>query len=143
MDAKSRLTTVLLIAVISVLLSCEKFTPVPDYEYVGTSTATLFSLSVSDDAPLVGEEITITISYINQRTDPASSIQTLAKIGEGDFAEIVTMDQASQPVGEAISEAFTYPIPEVDSATTIIFDVLLNTQRTFPQRERVSVTVSG
>ena len=124
------------------LASCEQNDPVPDYAYVGTATATIFTLTVSNDEPVAGEEITISANYVNQSEDPADELQTLVSVDEGDFAALVTTDESSAPTGSAVVRSISYQVPSVASGTTIVFDVLLNTQRMFPQRERVTIEVS-
>lgn len=125
------------------LAACEKNEVLPGYEYVGTSTATLASISVSNDAPVAGEEVTITLYYVNMAEDPAAQLQLLQQIGGGDFSEISSFDESSAPVDKEVTRTFSYVVPaELDSGTVITFDMLLSSQKDFPQRERTSLEVA-
>lgn len=136
-----KLLTILLVSS-GLATSCEEADPVPGYEYVGTAAATLFSVSVSNEEPAPGEEVVITINYVNRADDPASELQALVKVGEEDFTQLNVSDESGAAPGEEIVRTFAYQVPEVESGTTIAFDLLLTTQRMFPQRERVSFDVA-
>lgn len=125
------------------LSACEKNEVLPDHAYEGTSTATLATISVSNDAPVAGEEVTITLYYVNMAEDPASQLQLLQQIGDGDFSEVTSFDESSAPVNEEITRTFSYTVPaELDSGTAVTFDMLLSSQKDFPQRERTSLEVT-
>jgi hypothetical protein len=136
------------LAVLSVFLlsltftACEENDLLPDYEYVGTSTATLASIGVSNDEPAPGETIEVTMTYANTVEDPASQLRVLASVDGGDFTEVTTFDESSAPTNEEISRTFSYTVPNVDDGTEIDLDMVLSTQREFPQRERTSIEVT-
>ena len=133
------ITGLLVIGVLS--WGCEENEELPDLQTVGTSTATIAEISVSNDEPEPGEEITITLYYVNLAEDPASELEVLQKVGEGDFTELTTMDESSAAVDAEITRTVNYTVPDVDSATVITLDMLLSSQQAFPQRERTSLTV--
>lgn len=120
---------------------CEENEELPGFDTVGTSTATIAEISLSNDEPEPGEQITITLYYVNLAEDPASELQVLQKVGAGDFAELTTLDESSAQVASEITRTVNYTIPNVDSATVITLDMLLSSQKEFPQRERASLTV--
>ncbi|MFP4092101.1 MAG: hypothetical protein ACLFT3_17465 [Cyclobacteriaceae bacterium] len=124
------------------MASCEKNDVLPDYELVGTSTATIASISVSDAEPVAGEEIVVTLYYVNLSEDPATEIRLLQSLGDADFTEVTTLDESSAAVSQEITRTFTYTVPSVDPGTGIDLDMVLSTQREFPQRERVSLEVA-
>lgn len=125
-----------------VSISCEENNLVPDYAYVGTSTATIFTLSVSNDEPVAGEEITINVNYVNQSEDPAEELQVVVDINDAGFTTLATTDESSAAAGSEVTKSFNYQVPSVASGTDIVFDVLLSTQRMFPQRERLTIEVT-
>lgn len=125
------------------LAACEKNEVLPDYQLVGTSTATIADISVSNDEPLPGEEITVTLYYVNLEEDPATEIELLEQVGSGDFTTITTLDESSASVSEEITRTYTYTVPDVEVGTSITLDMLLSSQtKEYPQRERVSIEVS-
>lgn len=136
-----KLLTILLVSS-GLVVSCEEADPVPNYEYVGTAAATVFSVSASNDEPTAGEEVTITITYVNRADDPARELEALVKVGDEDFAQVNVLDESGAAVREEVTRTFTYEVPDVESSTDITVDVLLTTARMFPQRERVSLEVA-
>ena len=133
------LVSVLILAAIS--WGCEENQELPDLQTVGTSTATIAEISVSNDEPEPGEEVSITLYYINIAEDPATELQVLQKVGSGDFTALTTLDESSAQVSAEITRTVNYIVPNVDSATVITLDMLLSSQKEFPQRERTSLTV--
>lgn len=122
--------------------ACEENDVLPDYELVGTATATLADISVSNDEPLSGEEITVTLYYVNRPDDPATQIELLEQIGDGDFTTETTLDESSAVADQEITRTYTYTVPDVEAGTEITLDMLLSSQnREFPQRERVNIEV--
>lgn len=120
---------------------CEENEELPGFQTVGTSTATIAEISLSNDEPEPGEEITITLYYINLAEDPVSELEVLQQVGDGDFTELTTMDESSAAVDAEITRTVNFTVPNVDSATVITLDMLLSSQKEFPQRERTSLTV--
>ncbi|WPP53243.1 hypothetical protein [Catalinimonas niigatensis] len=125
------------------MLSCEDNEVLPDYEKVGTSTATVADISVSNAKPLPGEAIVVTINYVNLAEDPATEIELLAKVGSGNFGALTTLDESSAGISEEITRTYTYTVPDVEFGTVIILDMVLNSENSeFPQRERVTIEVT-
>lgn len=123
--------------------ACAENDLLPDYELVGTATATIADISVSNDEPLVGEEVTVTLYYVNRPDDPATQIELLEQVGSGDFTTEVTLDESTAAADQEITRTYTYTVPDVEVGTEITLDMLLSSQnREFPQRERVSLEVS-
>lgn len=120
---------------------CEENEELPGIQTVGTSTATIAEISLSNDEPEPGEEISITLYYVNLAEDPASELRVLQKVGSGDFTEFTTLDESSAEEASEITRTVNFTVPNVDSATVITLDMLLSSQREFPQRERASLTV--
>jgi len=124
--------------------ACAENDLLPDYELVGTATATLAGISVSNDEPLPGEEVTVTLSYVNRPDDPATQIELLEQVGDGDFTSEVTLDESSTQADQEVTRTYTYTVPDVAVGTDITLDMLLSSQnREFPQRERTSLEVSA
>lgn len=131
----------LLTTISFLMMACEENEVLPDHQTVGTSTATVAGISVSNETPAPGEQVTVTINYVNLSEDPAQRIQILEKIGEeGSFAELTSFDASSDPVNEEVTQTFTYTVPAV-SETTVLLDMVLTSQREFPQRERAALSV--
>ncbi len=124
----------------SLMVACEENEVLPDHQTVGTSTATIAEISVSNEEPVPGEEVIVTVNYVNLTEDPAKSIQILEQIGDGSFAELTTIDASSDPVNEEVTQTFPYTVSAV-SGTTVLLDMVLTSQREFPQRERVTLSV--
>jgi hypothetical protein len=122
-------------------IACEENEQLPDLQTVGTSTATVVDLGLSNDAPQPGEQITLSINYVNLASDPASQIEVLEQIGDGDFTTLTQLDESSATPDSEISRTVAYTVPMLDSGTVVTMDMLLRTQREFPQRERISLIV--
>ena len=136
--------TLVLIVLILGFSACVENDLLPDYEKVGTATATLAEISVSNDEPLAGEEVTVTLYYVNRPDDPATQIELLEQIGSGDFTSETTLDESSAAADQEITRTYAYTVPDVDAGTEITLDMLLSSQnREFPQRERVSLEVTA
>jgi hypothetical protein len=132
-----------LMGIACIILSCEDNEVLPDYEKVGTSTATLASISVSNEEPLPGEEVVVTMNYVNLAEDPLTEMELLVKVGDGDFSTLTTLDESSAEVSEEITRTFTYTVPTVDFETVITLDMVLSSQNSeFPQRERATIEVT-
>ena len=123
------------------LTACEENEALPDLQTVGTSTATLVELALSNETPEPGENVTLAISYVNMAEDPASQIEVLEQVGEGDFTSLTQLDESSAAPDSEITRTVTYTVPALDSGTVVTLDMLLSTQREFPQRERIELTV--
>lgn len=122
-------------------VACEKNDIIPDYELVGTSTATIAEIALPNDTLAPGEEVVVTLYYVNLDEDPAASIQLLEQIGSADFSEVTMLDESSAPLDEEITRSYTYTVPQADDGTDITLDMVLTSQRAFPQRERTSFVV--
>jgi len=133
--------TFLLIPIFILLFACEENQQLPDLQTVGTSTATVVELSLSNEEPLPGESVTLNISYVNPPSDPATQIEVLQQVEDGDFTSLTQLDESSAAAGTQVSRSVNYTVPALDSGTVVTLDMLLRTQREFPQRERVSLTV--
>ncbi len=132
----------LLLAIGLLAVACSKNEVLPDYALAGTSTATLAEISVSNDEPVAGEQVTVTLYYVNLGEDPAKQIMLLEKIGSSDtFTEIATLDESSASANAEVTRTFTYTVPAVPGKTGIVIDMVLRSQKEFPQRERVTLTV--
>ena len=132
-----------LVVTVTTLSACAENDLLPDYELVGTATATIAEISVSNDEPLVGEEVTVTLYYVNRPDDPATQIELLKQVGSGDFITETTLDESSAAADQEITRTYTYTVPNVEVGTAITLDMVLSSQnREFPQRERVSLEVS-
>ncbi|MEK6477849.1 hypothetical protein WJR50_09955 [Catalinimonas sp. 4WD22] len=125
------------------LAACEKNEVLPDYQLVGTSTATIADISVSNEEPLPGEEITVTLYYVNLEEDPVISVELLEQIGDGEFSTVTTINGTSVLTSAEVTQTYTYTVPDVEVGTSITLDMLLSSQtKEYPQRERVSIEVS-
>jgi len=123
------------------MIACEENEQLPDLQTVGTSTATVVDLGLSNDAPQPGEQVTLSINYVNLASDPASQIEVLEQVGDGDFTTVTQLDESSASPDSEITRTVTYTVPALDSGTVVNLDMLLRTQREFPQRERVSLII--
>ena len=131
----------LLIPIFVIAVACEENEQLPDLQTIGTSTATVVELSLSNDEPIPGESVTLDISYVNPPSDPATQIEVLQQVDDGDFTSLTQLDESSAAAGTQVSRSVNYTVPALDSGTVVTLDMLLSTQREFPQRERISLTV--
>lgn len=122
---------------------CAENEVLPDYELIGTATSTLADISVSNDEPLAGEEITVTLYYVNRPDDPATQIELLEQIGSGDFVTELTLDESTTAPDQEVVRTYSYTVPDMEVGTEITLDMVLSSQnREFPQRERVNLEIS-
>jgi hypothetical protein len=108
-------------------MSCDDNEIVPDYEMKGTSTSTVASITVSNTKPVVTETITTTVSFVNPSDDPVKSVVLKAKVGSEAYIDVQSFE-----VQYSVSAA---------AGTAIVFDMVITSQKEFPQVIRTTVTV--
>ena len=132
----------MLMMILMVNTACEE-EEAATYEIIGESTDTITDLTLSNDEPVAGEEITITAYYVNISEDPASKIDMYVKVGDGERTMITSLDEASAAEDAEITRTLTYEVPaDLASETEIIIDMELFTQRQFPKVTRTTLEVA-
>ncbi len=122
-------------------VSCDKNEIVPDYQKVGESTATVATLGASQTSVVPASTVTFTLNYVNLPSDPVESIILKAKVGENEYVELQTFDESAAATGQEHTRTATYTVPNVASKTKIIVDMVINSQKEFPQVERSTLTI--
>lgn len=122
--------------VIAVALgSCEENAVGPSYKRIGTSTSTNAFITVSPvstTAPTTGTDVTITLRYVNIKSDPAKSLVLKLREGTGDFTTIQTFDESSQNTGAEYTRTVNYTVNQA-AGTSLTFRLELTTQADFPK----------
>ncbi len=133
------------LAISLTFVACEKNDQLPNYELLGTSTATIVEIDFPKDTVAQGEQVDVTFTYVNLTEDPIKSAQLLTKpdVEGADFTELTTLDQTSAPVDKEVTFTYTYTAPNVPDSTNVDIDMVLTSQKQFPQRERTSFVVSA
>lgn len=123
-----------------IFFSCDENDVMPAYEKKGTATATVATLTASDDEPESGETITLSLMYVNPTSDPIETIVLKAKVGSGDYTTLQTYDGQSSEKDVQIFQEVTYVAPA--PGTEVIFDMVITSQKEYPQIKRTSIEVA-
>jgi len=71
--------------------------------------------------------------------DPLKEISVRAKVGDADYVEIEKFDVASEAKDEMLAKTIEYVAPAT-SGTTVVFDMVITSQKQFPQIKRTEIT---
>src|SRR5688572_2391667 len=122
------------------LFSCDENEIVPSYQKKGTTTATVATIEVSNEEPEPGEIVTIALMYVNPSSDPVATVELKYKVGSTSYSVLQTFDENAGPKDEAINREISYVAPAAGTAVT--FDMVITSQKDYPQIMRVSIEVS-
>lgn len=122
-----------------VLFSCDENEIMPAYEKVGTTTSTVATIAISNDEPDAGETVTVTVTYVNPTSDPLTSVELKAKVGSGNYEVVESFNETSGSKDVEISREVAYVAPE--AGTEVTFDLVLTSQKEFPQIMRAKLEV--
>ena len=122
-----------------VLFSCDENEIMPAYEKVGTTTSTVATITISNDEPDAGETVTVTVTYVNPTSDPLTSVELKAKVGSGNYEVVESFNETSGSKDVEISREVAYVAPE--AGTEVTFDLVLTSQKEFPQIMRAKLEV--
>ena len=136
---KKHITYIWVISVAIALGSCDKNEIMPAFSKKGTATATMASISPSKAKPLPSETITLTMMFVNPSSDPLTQITLKAKVGAAEYVELQTFNVSSVEQDAEIIQTVNYVSPA--SACTFIFDMVISSQKPYPQVKRTSVVV--
>lgn len=125
------------IVALILLTGCDDNTIMPTFESLGTATHTMADISVSNTAPLPSENVSVLISYVNPSSDPLKEIVVKAKVGAGDYTEIQKFSMTSETPDQLQTKTFSFAAPAT-AATTVVFDMVITSQREFPQTQRAN-----
>ncbi len=135
---KKKLIYFCVIAMAMMFVACDENQVLPSYKKVGTSTHTMADIRVSNTAPPVSEDVTITISYVNPSSDPLEGISIRAKVGDANYVEIQTFTSNTEEMNSEVTKSFVYTTPAT-AGTTVIFAMVITSQRDFPQIEQTQL----
>lgn len=130
----------ILFLAVSLFTACEENTIMPSFEKKGTATQTLAGLSASDDEPAPLENISLLLSYINPSSDPLKTVTLKVKVGEGAFTELQSWDISEETKEEIQTKVVAYEAPD-SPGVEIVFDMVITSQREYPQIKRVEIAV--
>ena len=126
-----------IILLTTILVACEENEIMPSFETKGTATHTMADISVSNAAPFPSENVSVLISYVNPSADPLKEITVRVKVGTADYLEVQKFDVSSEALDEIATKVFSYAAPAT-AATTVVFDMLITSQKEYPQVQRAS-----
>ena len=129
-----------MIVLAAAFIACEENEVMPSYTTKGTATTTVATISPSTTKPLPSESITLTMTFVNPSSDPLSQIILKAQVGSGDFTELQTFSISSSPKDQEVTQTATYVVP-ASKGTKVTFDMVITSQKPYPQIKRASVTV--
>lgn len=132
-----RLIYISLLAVAIAITGCDENDALPSYKKVGTSTHTVATITVSNAAPLPSENVTVKVSYVNPSSDPLKDVVIRVKVDAADYVDLETYNASSETKDQVIEKTFTYTAPAT-SASTVTFDMVISSQKEFPQVRRAS-----
>ena len=120
------------------LVACDENEVMPSFTTKGTATHTMAGISVSNNAPVPSEDVSVSISYVNPSVDPLKEITIRAKIGAADYVDIQTFNMGSEPTDNMATKTFTYVAPAT-SSTTVVLDMVITSQKEYPQIQRTQI----
>ena len=120
------------------MFACDENEVMPSFTTVGTATHTMADIAASNAAPQPSENVSILISYVNPSSDPLKEITVRAKVGAADYVEVQKFSMSSEPLDEIGTKTFLYAAPAT-AATTVVFDMVITSQRQFPQIQQTSI----
>lgn len=128
-----------LLLISPLMSSCDENDPVPDYEIIGRSYETIASVDVSNDAPIAGEIIVVTLEYVNYNEDPAQSVTLLVERNDV-MTTLETFDESG--AGEGVrTHTYSYMVPADAVAESITFIGEFRSTLEFPQVEQTDITI--
>ncbi len=128
-----------LLILIPFISSCDENDPTPDYDIVGRSYVTIANVSVSNDEPAAGENVTVTLYYVNYSEDPAQSV-TLIADRDGSQTTLETFNESSASTGER-TLTYTYTVPGDAAGESITFIGEFRSNLEYPQVETAGIDV--
>lgn len=121
------------------IVSCDDNEIMPAYEKVGSATSTVATISISNDEPQPGETVTVTVFYVNPSTDPLKSVEVRVKEGSGSYEVLESFDESSGTRDTEIVREVSFVAPPDEVEVT--FDLVISSQKEFPQILRASMEV--
>jgi hypothetical protein len=129
-----------LIILATALIGCDENEIMPKYSKLGTATATVATVVPSKTTATFSETITLTMKFVNLSSDPVQQVTLRAKVGAGGtYTDVQTFDEQSAAKDAEITHVVNYVTPA--SAATVTFDMVITSQKEYPQVKRTSVTV--
>lgn len=130
-----------LLLIVTALFACDDNEVLPAYEKKGETTATTAIVSFSNTKPVSSETITVTLKFVNLSEDKIKSVVLKAKAGSADYAEVQTFDESSAATEKEITHEVPYTVTAA-KGTVITFDMVITSQKEYPQIKRTTVTVN-
>ena len=128
-----------LLILLPAISSCDKNDPTPDYEVIGRSYETIAEVEVSNSEPVAGEDVVVTLYYVNYSEDPAQSV-TLKVDRGGTETTLETFDESGAGEGER-TLTYTYSVPADASGESLTFIGEFRSSLEYPQIEQTGVDV--
>jgi hypothetical protein len=128
--------SILLLAI--TLVACDENEIMPSFTTKGTATHTIATISASKTAPEPSETISLTLTYVNPSSDPLNEVTLRVKVGADDYVEIGKFAAGSEARDEILSKTVSYTAPAT-AATTIVFDMVITSQKEYPQILRATI----
>lgn len=125
---------------IAVLLTgCDDNEVMPAFQTKGTATQTVASIASSKANPVAGEQITLTMKFVNPSSDPVQQVQLKAKVGAATEYTVVETFTIQSGTDVEVIQTANYVAP--GSGTTVVFDMVITSGREYPQVKRTSIKV--
>lgn len=138
MNIFKNIQMILMATTIVMASACVENTVVPDYELVGSSYATIVNLKVSNDEPIAGESVEISITYVNYDKDPLLQLTFESEVDGGARTTLSTIDERDAAKNAEITHKLTYIVPDGEDVNIY---AVLQSQKEFPQIEMVSLEI--
>ena len=138
---KKKLIYLAAILLVFFLAACEENEIMPAFEKKGTATHTMAGLSASDDEPAPLENISLLLSYVNPSADPLKTVTLKVKVGDAASVEVQSWDVSQESKDEIYTKTVAYQAPD-SPGTVILFDMVITSQREYPQIKQVEIAVA-
>jgi hypothetical protein len=130
-----------LMLMVTALFACDDNKVLPAYEKKGEATSTVASVTFSNTKPVSSETITASLKFVNLAEDKIKSVVLKAKVGAADYTEVQTFDESSAATEKEIVHEVPYTVTAA-KGTVITFDMVITSQKEYPQIKRTTVTVN-
>jgi hypothetical protein len=139
---KKKLIYLSILVLASFIAACDENEIMPSYTKKGTTTHTMAGLSASNEEPVPLENISVLLSYVNPSSDPLKTVTLKVKVGDAAFTEVQSWDISQETKDEIQTKVVAYQVPDSPGAV-ILFDMVITSQREYPQTKRVEIDVEG
>jgi hypothetical protein len=120
--------------------SCEENEILPPHQTKGSSTLTLASITATTATPAASSTVGLTLKFVNPASDPIKQVVVKVKVGAADYVELQSFNEEGSAKDQEITRMLDFAVP-ASPGTVLVFDMVITSQREYPQVKRLSLTI--